>query len=59
MAEAEAETGPGGAGEPIIRIAGLNKWFGTFHVLRDIDLDGGRAASASSSAGRRGRASRR
>ena len=39
MAEAEAETGPGGAGEPIIRIAGLNKWFGTFHVLRDIDLE--------------------
>ncbi len=35
---AEAETGPGGAGEPIIQIAGLNKWFGTFHVLRDIDL---------------------
>ncbi len=38
MAEAEAETGPGGAGEPIIQITGLNKWFGTFHVLRDIDL---------------------
>ena len=35
---AEAETGPGGAGEPIIQITGLNKWFGTFHVLRDIDL---------------------
>ena len=35
---AEAETGPGGAGEPIIQIAGLNKWFGSFHVLRDIDL---------------------
>ncbi len=26
------------AKEPIIRIAGLNKWFGTLHVLRDIDL---------------------
>ena len=24
--------------EPIIRITGLNKWFGPFHVLRDIDL---------------------
>ena len=35
---AEAQTGPGGAGEPIIRITGLNKWFGNFHVLRDIDL---------------------
>ena len=26
-------------GESIIRIAGLNKWFGTLHVLRDIDLE--------------------
>ena len=26
------------ADEPIIRITGLNKWFGTLHVLRDIDL---------------------
>ena len=24
--------------EPIIRITGLNKWFGALHVLRDIDL---------------------
>ena len=24
--------------EPIIRITGLNKWFGMLHVLRDIDL---------------------
>jgi len=24
--------------EPIIQITGLNKWFGQFHVLRDIDL---------------------
>ncbi len=37
-AEAEAETGPGGAEDPIIQIVGLNKWFGAFHVLRDIDL---------------------
>ena len=35
---AEAETGAGGAAEPIIQIVGLNKWFGAFHVLRDIDL---------------------
>ena len=35
---AEAQTGRDGAGSPIIEIAGLNKWFGTFHVLRDIDL---------------------
>ena len=26
------------AAAPIIRISGLNKWFGTLHVLRDIDL---------------------
>jgi len=24
---------------PIVRIAGLNKWYGDFHVLRDIDVD--------------------
>lgn len=28
-----------GAAEPIIRIEGLNKWFGQFHVLKDIDLE--------------------
>ena len=28
-----------GRGEPIISISGLNKWFGTLHVLRDIDLE--------------------
>jgi ABC-type polar amino acid transport system ATPase subunit len=27
---------------PIVSIAGLNKWYGDFHVLRDIDLDVGR-----------------
>jgi general L-amino acid transport system ATP-binding protein len=27
---------------PIVAIAGLNKWFGEFHVLRDIDLAVGR-----------------
>ncbi len=30
------------AEDPIIRVAGLNKWYGEFHVLRDIDLDVGR-----------------
>jgi len=25
--------------DPIVSIAGLNKWYGAFHVLRDIDLD--------------------
>jgi len=33
-----ANANAGAAAEPIIRIAGLNKWFGTLHVLRDIDL---------------------
>jgi general L-amino acid transport system ATP-binding protein len=28
--------------DAIVSIAGLNKWFGDFHVLRDIDLDVGR-----------------
>ena len=26
------------AADPIISVAGLNKWFGSFHVLRDINL---------------------
>ena len=34
-----AEAGPADASDPIIRIADLNKWFGSFHVLRDIDLE--------------------
>jgi general L-amino acid transport system ATP-binding protein len=25
--------------EPIIRLSGVNKWFGRFHVLRDVDLE--------------------
>ena len=28
--------------DPIVSISGLNKWFGDFHVLRDIDLTVGR-----------------
>ena len=32
------ETDAADGEEPIIRITGLNKWFGPFHVLRDIDL---------------------
>ena len=34
----EPEAASGGAEDPIIEITGLNKWFGQFHVLRDIDL---------------------
>ena len=32
------DTDHSSADEPIIHITGLNKWFGTLHVLRDIDL---------------------
>jgi len=28
--------------DPIVGIAGLNKWYGDFHVLRDIDVDVGK-----------------
>jgi len=27
---------------PIVSVSGLNKWFGEFHVLRDVNLDVGR-----------------
>ena len=37
-----AETKPTNAEQPIIEITGLNKWFGPFHVLRDIDLSAAR-----------------
>src|SRR5215468_7026929 len=30
------------ASDPIIQLARVNKWFGSFHVLKDIDLDVGR-----------------
>jgi general L-amino acid transport system ATP-binding protein len=30
------------AADPIVSITGLNKWYGNFHVLRDIDLAVGR-----------------
>jgi general L-amino acid transport system ATP-binding protein len=36
-ATANIETGA--ANSPTIHIEGLNKWFGSFHVLRDINLD--------------------
>ena len=42
-----------------IDIVGMNKWYGDFHVLRDINLHGHDAASASSSPGPRARANRR
>ena len=28
---------------PIVNIAGLNKWYGDFHVLRDINIEVGRS----------------
>ena len=30
---------PAQDGPPIVQLAGVNKWYGEFHVLRDIDLD--------------------
>ena len=33
------DANPAASAEPIIRIAGLDKWFGNFHVLRSIDLE--------------------
>jgi general L-amino acid transport system ATP-binding protein len=29
---------PGMSGEPIVELMGVNKWYGEFHVLRDINL---------------------
>ena len=29
----------GPTGEPLVRLAGVNKWFGDLHVLQDIDLE--------------------
>jgi len=38
-AETAIDRGPTGAGDEVaIQISGMNKWFGTFHVLRDIDM---------------------
>ena len=37
-AEREGSRAARGVSEAAIEIAGLNKWFGEFHVLRDIDL---------------------
>ncbi|WP_437707192.1 amino acid ABC transporter ATP-binding protein [Sorangium sp. So ce448] len=31
--------GPSPAGEPLVRLEGIHKWFGGLHVLRGIDLD--------------------
>ena len=28
-----------GAGEPIVSLQGVQKWFGDLHVLQDINLD--------------------
>ena len=28
--------------DPMIRMRGVNKWFGRFHVLKDVDLTIGR-----------------
>ncbi|WIX32974.1 amino acid ABC transporter ATP-binding protein [Salinicola sp. JS01] len=38
MSEAQAVAGSASSDEPMIQIEHLNKWYGSFHVLRDIDL---------------------
>jgi len=38
-AERGGEVGQPNAGEPAIVLSGVNKWFGEFHVLRDINLE--------------------
>ena len=35
MTEANKQT----SAEPIIQLQGVNKWYGQFHVLKDINLD--------------------
>ena len=35
----DTQMAPAELGESIITIDGLNKWYGQFHVLKDIDLD--------------------
>ena len=40
MSQAQPQTRPDGA--PIIELAGVNKWYGQFHVLRNINLQVGR-----------------
>ncbi|RBY80637.1 amino acid ABC transporter ATP-binding protein [Geodermatophilus sp. TF02-6] len=31
-------SGPGMSGGPLVRLSGVNKWFGELHVLQDVDL---------------------
>ena len=45
--------------EIMIRMEGVHKWYGEFHVLKNIDLDVAHAASGSSSAAPRAPANRR
>ncbi len=37
--EDQAATPAGGTGRPLVRLSGVQKYFGDLHVLRDIDLD--------------------
>lgn len=36
---ASAALAPAGSRAPIVRLSGVNKWYGQFHALRDIDLE--------------------
>jgi general L-amino acid transport system ATP-binding protein len=39
MKDVKTQAAAASSSEPIIRIAGMHKWFGEFHVLRNINLD--------------------
>lgn len=39
MPDVAASAAQSQTGEPVIQFRGVNKWFGDFHVLRDIDFD--------------------
>ena len=42
MAQQSSTMAKPAAGEPIVQLLGVNKWYGEFHVLRDINLSVGR-----------------
>ena len=42
MSQAQPQPQPRPGGAPIIELAGVNKWYGQFHVLRNINLQVGR-----------------
>lgn len=39
MAQGKANRLPQDASDPAVLMQGVNKWYGTYHALRDIDLN--------------------